>query len=144
MNPSRENGNSSMLMVLLLLLSGTMMLVGLSSHLTAQYQWGVQEARTITRYAGAQSAISWGMWQQWRPKTGWQCQTEALSALRACIYPTQDDEVLMAGFVANGKRVDRLTLWHWGRLKKGQFIASAHGWLDYCPLGDKTRCNLAL
>lgn len=143
MNPNREAGTSSILMVLTLLLSGTMMLSGLSSYLSAQHQWGVQETRSITRFAGAQSAIAWGVWQRWWPQKQWQCQTETQSALRACVYQTQDDEVLLAGFLAAGDPASWLIHWHWGKLSKGKFIASAHGWLDYCPLSDKTCCNLA-
>ena len=143
MNPNREIGTSSMLMVLMLALSGTMMLVGLSAHLTTQYQWGAREARSIVRFAGAQSAISWGMWQRWWPQKQWQCQTETLSAQRACLMQTQDGEALLAGFLADGNPSAWLIHWRWGRLRNGKFIASAHGWLDYCPLRDKTHCNLA-
>jgi len=143
MDGSREAGNSSILMVLMLLLSGLMMLTGLSSHLAAQRQWGMKEVSSIVRYAGAQSALAWGEELQWSPQEYWQCQTEVSSALRACLYQTEDDEALLAGFLANDNFAERRVFWRWGRLKKGKFIASAHGWLDYCPLSDKTRCNLA-
>lgn len=144
MIPTREAGSSSLLMVLILLLLGSMMLAGLSSYLTAQRQWSLQEIKTIVRYTGAQSALAWGAWQDWRRQSGWQCQTEAVSALRACLYQTQDDDVLLAGFLVDDFPAMRLILWRWGRIKKGKFIASAHGWLDYCPLHDQTRCHLAL
>lgn len=144
MNPRRETGNSAMLMVLMLLLFGTMMLVGLSSHLTAQRQWGVQEIKSIVRYAGAQSALAWGEGLRWQRQPRWQCQTETVSARHACLYQTSGSEVLLAGFLADDSPAVRVTLWRWGGLKKGKFIASAHGWLDYCPLGDKTDCDLAL
>lgn len=143
MDGSRESGNSSILMVLMLLLSGLMMLTGLSSHLAAQRQWGMKEVSSIVRYAGAQSALAWGEGLQWSPQEYWQCQTDVFSALRACLYQIEDDEALLAGFLANDNFAERRVFWRWGRLKKGKFIASVHGWLDYCPLSDKTRCNLA-
>ncbi len=143
MTPIREAGNSSLLMVLMLLLLGLMMLAGLSSHLAAQRQWGIKEVRSIVRYAGSQSALAWGERQPWSPQQGWQCQAEASSALRACVSQIKGNEVLLAGFLADDNFLERRVLWRWGRLKKGKFIARAHGWLDYCPLSDKTRCNLA-
>jgi Tfp pilus assembly protein PilX len=143
MNPIRETGNSALLMVLMLLLLGLMMLAGLSSHLAAQRQWGMKEVRSIVRYAGAQSALAWGERQHWSEQQGWQCQTAVSSTQRACLYQIKGNEVLLAGFLADDNSFDRLVLWRWGGLKKGKFIARAHGWLDYCPLSDKTRCNLA-
>lgn len=138
-----ESGNSTILMVLFLLLSGTTMLAGLSTHLSAQQRLGSQEARAITQFAGAQSAISWGMWQRWWPQEQWVCQTEASLALRACLRQVEGEAVLLAGFLAEGPPAGRLVHWRWGTLKKGKFIASDHGWLDYCPLGDKPQCDLA-
>lgn len=143
MSPNNETGSSAILMVLLLLLSGTSMLVGLSSHLTTEHRWGVQEKRAIAHFVGAQSAMSWGMWQRWQLQQQWQCQTEASSALRACLIQTQGSEVLLAAFLAEGPASSWLIHWRWGTLKHGKFIASDHGWLDYCPLGDKAHCNLA-
>lgn len=144
MSPNRETGNSAVMMVLILLLTGTMMLSGLSVHLDAQRQSAINEIRAIVRYAGAQSALTWGEWQSWFPQNSWQCQRESVSALAACLYQTLDNEALLAGFLADGNVSNRLVLWRWGQLKKGKFVANAHGWLDYCPLSDKTRCNLAL
>jgi len=143
MNLSREAGQSTLLMVLMLLLLGLMMLAGLSSYLAAQRQWGMKEVRSIVRYAGAQSALAWGAGQQWSPQPHWQCQTEAFSRLHACLYQPKDNEALLAGTLTGGNLSENLVFWRWGRLKKGKFIASAHGWLDYCPLSDKARCNLA-
>lgn len=143
MKPAREAGSSSLLMVLMLLLLGLMMLAGLSSYLAAQRQWGIKEVRSIVRYAGSQSALAWGEQQHWSPQRGWQCQTAASSLQRACLSQIKDDEVLLAGFLADDNFFDQRILWRWGWLKKGKFFARAHGWLDYCPLSDKTRCNLA-
>lgn len=142
MNRHDEAGNISMLMVLMLLLLGVMMLTGLSSHLMAQRQWGATEVRSIVRYAGAQSALAWGEGQAWSPAKGWQCQTESLSALKACLYQTGSEDVLLAGASVENSPSEQLVHWRWGRLEKGKFVASSHGWLDYCPLSDKTDCNL--
>lgn len=143
MNLYREAGQSTLLMVLMLLLLGLMMLSGLSYYLADQRQWGMKEVRSIVRYAGAQSALAWGSRQQWSPQPHWQCQTETFSGLRACLYQAKDNEVLLAGTLVGSNLSESLVFWRWGRLKNGKFIASAHGWLDYCPLSDKTRCNLA-
>ncbi|MCS3430950.1 YgdB family protein [Klebsiella sp. BIGb0407] len=143
MSLSREAGHSTLLMVMMLLLLGLMMMAGLSSYLAAQRQWGMKEVRTIVRYAGAQSALAWGAEQQWSPQQRWQCQTEALSGLHACLYQLKSNEVLLAGTLVDGNLSENLVFWRWGEVKKGKFIASNHGWLDYCPLSDKTRCNLA-
>lgn len=138
----REAGLSTILMVLILLLLGLMMLAGLSSYLAAERQWGMKEVRSIVRYAGAQSALVWGTGQLWSPQQEWQCQTETFSGLHACLYQPEGNEVLLAGSLVDGNLSESLVFWRWGWLKKGKFIASAHGWLDYCPLSDKTRCNL--
>jgi len=143
MSLPREAGLSSMLMVLMLLLLGLMMLAGLSSYLAAQRQWGMKEVRSIVRYAGAQSALAWGAEQHWLPQPHRQCQTETFSGLHACLYQAEGNEVLLAGTLVDGNLSESLVFWRWGWLKKGKFIASAHGWLDYCPLSDKTRCSLA-
>ena len=143
MSLPREAGLSSILMVLMLLLLGLMMLAGLSSYHAAQRQWGMKELRSIVRYAGAESALAWGAGQHWSPQQHWQCQTEAFSGLHACLYQEKDNEALLAGTLVDGNLSESLVFWRWGWLKKGKFIASAHGWLDYCPLSDKTRCSLA-
>ena len=143
MNLSREAGYSTILIVLMLLLLGLMMLAGLSSYLATQRQWGMKEVRSIVRYAGAQSALAWGAGQRWSPQQHWQCQTEAFSGLHACLYQAKGNEVLLAGTLVDGNLSESLVFWRWGQLKNGKFIASPHGWLDYCPLSDKTRCDLA-
>ncbi|WP_300000393.1 DUF2509 family protein [uncultured Cedecea sp.] len=143
MNLSREAGLSTVLMVLMLLLLGLMMLAGLSSYLAAERQWGIKEVRLIVRHAGAQSALAWGTGLHWSPQKHRQCQTEASSGLHACLYQVKGNEVLLAGTLMDGNLSESLVFWQWGWLKKGKFIANAHGWLDYCPLSDKTRCNLA-
>lgn len=141
MMPNGESGHSSLLMVILLLFSGTMMLNGLSALLDAQRKKGAQEIRAIARYAGAESALAWGQQQCWQPEARWQCMTESSGALRACLIQIQDNEVLLAGFLAGEGAANRLTLWRWGRVSQGAFTAAPHGWLDYCPLADQKGCH---
>lgn len=143
MKPSRERGQSSILMVLMLLLLGLMILSGFSSYLTTQRQWGVKEIRAIVHQAGAQSALAWGAGLKWSPLPHRQCQTDKLFGLYACLYQLKNNEVLLAGTLATEHLSENVVFWRWGWLKNGKFIVRAHGWLDYCPLNDKTRCDLA-
>ena len=140
MMPNCESGNSSLLMVILLLLSGTMMISGLSSFLDTQRKKGAQEVRAIGHYAGAESALAWGQQQQWQPDGRWQCLTESSGALRACLMRIQENEALLAGFLAGERAAERLILWRWGSVSRGRFIAAPRGWLDYCPLADQRGC----
>jgi len=117
------------------------MLSGLSLQLLAQRQQVSDEIMTLRHYSAAQSALVWGAHQPWPGGDGWLCQREAASDLQACLYRFSAQEALMAAFQVTANRAGQLILWRWGRLERGGFIPSRHGWLDYCPLPDKTQCQ---
>lgn len=142
MNYRQEQGSSSLLMVLMLFALGSLMLDGISRQLRAQRFEIAGEVQFIKNDTAARSALAWGERQNWPQQSTWQCLSEQSHAWRACLYQTEKGEALLAAAGAGSSQALPLTLWRWGMLQEGKLVASAHGWLDFCPLMDKDLCDL--
>lgn len=130
---NRQRGMSSLALVLLLLVLGTLILTGLNQQLQTFSTLVNGESLSVRQQATVQSALEWGRVQEWALQPEVQCkQTQRL---RVCIRLFGARVLLIAGN-------DNLLLWRGGDISEGQIRFSAHGWSDFCPLKESTLCQL--
>ena len=130
---NRQRGMSSLALVLLLLVLGTLILTGLNQQLQTFSTLVSGESLSVRQQAAVQSALEWGRVQEWALQPEVQCkQTQRL---RVCVRRFGERVLLIAGN-------DDLLLWQGGDIAEGQIRFSAHGWSDFCPLKESTLCQL--
>lgn len=71
---NRQRGMSSLGLVLLLLVLGTLILTGLNQQLTTFSALVGGESRSLQQQASVQSALEWGRVQNWSPDPDVQCK----------------------------------------------------------------------
>lgn len=133
---NRQRGMSTLALVLLLLVLGSLLLSGLNQQLSSHI-WRVnQESTGIRRMAESHSALAWGQHQAWSSKPGMQCLEHETQAWRACLRIFSNrTALLMAG---NQKAL----LWRLGYTSGEKVLFSPRGWSDFCPLKESALCQL--
>lgn len=130
---NRQRGMSSLALVLLLLVLGTLILTGLNQQLQTFSTLVNGESLSVRQQAALQSALEWGRVQDWALQPEVQCkQTQGL---RVCVRLFEERVLLIAGN-------DDLLLWRGGDIAEGQIRFSAHRWSDFCPLKESALCQL--
>lgn len=136
---NRQRGISSLALVLLLLLLGSLLLEGLNQQL-AMHLWRVnKESQAVRQLANAHSAMAWGYHQPWAAQPAQpalQCLQHARQQWRACLRIFSDGSALL--IAASQEAV----LWRLGRVANRKVIFSVHGWSDFCPLKEVALCQL--
>ena len=131
---NRQRGMSSLAMVLLLLVLGTLILTGLNQQLTTFSALVGGEKSSIQQQATVQSALEWGRVQSWSSEPQVQCKKTP--AWRACLRQMSEARVLL---IAGD---NDLLLWRSGEIVDGNVRFSPHGWSDFCPLKESALCQL--
>lgn len=129
----RQRGMSSLALVLLLLVIGSLILTGLNLQLDAFTRVVSRERQLILQQANVQSALEWGKSQLWPVGPGIQCKTGSHG--RVCLRVTEDNRVLL--IAGSGE----LLLWRGGIIQDGRVLFSPHGWSDFCPLKEGALCQ---
>jgi len=133
---NRQRGVSSLALVLLLLLLGSLMLNGLSQQLTSHI-WRVnREGQGIRRTAEISSAMEAARHRQWPSAPALQCQQPDAEGVRSCLRIFADGSALLIAASAEA------ALWRQGRVEGEQVRFSPHGWSDFCPLTESALCQL--
>lgn len=133
---NRQRGMSSLALVLLLLLLGSLMLNGLNQQLTSHI-WRVNhERKMLRRLAESHSAMEWARIQLWTPQPALQCLGQVERQWRACLRIFADETALL--IVA----YEEAQLWRLGQVSQQHVIFSPHGWSDFCPLKEPAQCLL--
>ncbi|RCW96370.1 MULTISPECIES: DUF2509 family protein [Kosakonia] len=132
---NRQRGMSSLALVLLLLLLGSLMLHGLNLQLSSHI-WRVNnENQGIRNAAEIASAMEWARHQTWPAQPALQCQQSAGQNVRSCLRVFTDGAALL--IVANAEGA----LWHLGRVEGAQVRFLPHGWSDFCPIKEEALCR---
>ncbi|MFS9771983.1 DUF2509 family protein [Enterobacter chuandaensis] len=131
---NRQRGMSSLALVLLLLVLGTLILTGLNQQLTTFSTLVGGESRSLQQQAAVQSALEWGRVQSWSSQPEVQCKQA--SSWRVCLRPLGETTVLL--IAGDGD----LLLWRSGEIVDGKIRFSPHGWSDFCPLKERSLCQL--
>jgi len=120
----KQRGNSTLGMVVMLLLMGGLTLHAARTQLAQGMALVADEQQHQQDFWQAQAALTWGRQQNWPQAAGWQCQTENHGLLLAR---------------GTGRA---LVLYQWVSLRNGQLQPQPHGWIDYCPLAKAEQCQL--
>lgn len=132
---NRERGVSSLAMVLLLLVLGSLLLQGVSRQEASFASRVATESRSLQRQAVVQSATEWGRMQAWDSQSIVQCRRYTLQDAAVCLRRLTDTSVLLIA------HYEGVTLWRQGAVIDGNIEFSAHGWSDFCPLKALTLCQ---
>jgi len=131
---NRQRGMSSLALVLLLLVLGTLILTGLNQQLTTFSALVGGEKSSLQQQATVQSALEWGRVQSWSSETQVQCKKTP--AWRVCLRQLSGARVLLIAGDSG------LLLWRSGEIVDGNVRFSPHGWSDFCPLKESALCQL--
>lgn len=97
---NRQRGMSTLAMVLLMLLLGSLLLQGLNhQHQSALAQTRV-ETESLRESARVQAALEWGRMQAWASEPGIQCREVSTFAARVCLRKLSEGRVLL---IAGGR-----------------------------------------
>lgn len=125
---------SSLALVLLLLVLGTLILTGFNQQLTTFSALVGGERRSLQQQATVQSALEWGRVQSWSLEPQVQCKKT--SAWRVCLRQLSEARVLLIAGDSG------MLLWRAGEIVDGKIRFSPHGWSDFCPLKESALCQL--
>ncbi|MBF2791494.1 MULTISPECIES: DUF2509 family protein [Enterobacter] len=131
---NRQRGMSSLALVLLLLVLGTLILTGLNQQLTTFSALVGGEKSSLQQQVKVQSALEWGRVQSWSSETQVQCKKTP--AWRVCLRQLSGARVLLIAGDSD------LLLWRSGEIVDGNVRFSPHGWSDFCPLKESALCQL--
>ena len=133
---NRQRGVSSLALVLLLLLLGSLMLNGLNQLLTSHI-WRVnREGQGIRSSAAVSSAMEAARHRQWPSEPALQCLPPAAEHVRSCLRIFADGSALLIAASAEA------ALWRLGRVEGETVRFSPHGWSDFCPIKESALCQL--
>lgn len=133
---NRQRGMSSLALVLLMLMLGSLLLNGLNQQLKTHIRRVSTESQSLRLYAGVQSAMSWAGTLVWHTEPAMQCQQHTSQPWRACLRVLDDQTVLLTA--GSGE----YRLWRRGRVSENNIEFSPHGWSDFCPNKDVQLCLL--
>ncbi|AKL10598.1 hypothetical protein PUATCC27989T_05559 [Phytobacter ursingii] len=133
---NRQRGISSLALVLLILILGSLMLNGLSQQLNTHIRRVSTESEHLRQYAQVQSAMMWAQRLTWLREPALQCLRHPSEPWQACLRVLSDQTVLLT--VGSGKQ----RLWRGGRIARNNVVFSAHGWSDFCPHKETELCQI--
>ena len=133
---NRQRGMSSLALVLLILILGSLMLNGLSQQLNTHIRRVSTESEHLRQYAQVQSAMMWAQRLTWLREPALQCLQHPGEPWQACLRVLSDQTVLLT--VGSGKQ----RLWRGGRMERNNVVFSAHGWSDFCPHKETELCQI--
>lgn len=133
---NRERGMSSLALVLLMLMLGSLMLNGLNQQLVTHIRRVSTESESLRQHAQVQSAMAWARMQPWRTEPALQCREHSSEPWQACLRVLSDQSVLLTA--GSGEQ----RLWRGGRIEQNKVVFSAHGWSDFCPRKETELCQL--
>lgn len=131
---SRQQGMSSLALVLLLLMLGSLMLTGLNQQLDALMRIVRADSEALYHQATAQSALEWGRTLPWPTDADAACQQHPQQPWRACLRILAQRAVLITS--SGG-----ITLWRLGEMSAEGVVFLPHGWSDFCPLKESALCQ---
>ncbi|HCW0177583.1 DUF2509 family protein [Citrobacter freundii] len=133
---NRERGVSSLGMVLLLLVLGSLLLQGVNRQEASFASRVATQSQALQRQAVLQSAMEWGRMQPWSIQQAVQCRRYITQDAVVCLRLLSINFVLLIAHHEGG------SLWRQGIVTEGNLEFLAHGWSDFCPLKDQALCQI--
>lgn len=133
---NRQRGVSSLALVLLLLVPGSLLLQGVNQQLSCFSARVAVETQALQHQAQVYSAMEWGKMLPWSGQTETQCRYYGMENIPVCMRMLSENRVLL---IASWQG---MTVWRQGENVAGERVFSAHGWSDFCPLKEVALCRL--
>lgn len=133
---NRERGVSSLALVLMLLVLGSILLQGVNQQQSSFASRVAIESQALQRQAVVQSAMEWGRMQQWSVNSDKPCRYYGEDNVAVCLRRLADSRALL---IANYQGT---SVWREGEQKEERVIFSPHGWSDFCPLREAALCQI--
>ncbi|CAI9387618.1 TPA: DUF2509 family protein [Citrobacter amalonaticus] len=133
---NRERGVSSLALVLMLLVLGSLLLQGVNQQQSSFASRVAIESQALQRQAVVQSAMEWGRMQQWSVNSDKPCRYYGEDNVAVCLRRLADSRALL---IANYQGT---SVWREGEQKEEFVIFSPHGWSDFCPLREAALCQI--
>ncbi|MDM2735743.1 DUF2509 family protein [Citrobacter sp. Ct235] len=133
---NRERGVSSLALVLMLLVLGSLLLQGVNQQQSSFASRVAIESQALQRQAVVQSAMEWGRMQQWSVNSDKPCRYYGEDNVAVCLRRLADSRALL---IANYQGT---SVWREGEQKEEIVIFSPHGWSDFCPLREAALCQI--
>ncbi|KNC11955.1 hypothetical protein AC791_01020 [Klebsiella sp. RIT-PI-d] len=133
---NHQRGMSSLALVLLLLVLGSLMLQGLNQQQRALSTRVAVETLALNEQASVHSALQWGKMQTWQINPLLQCRQQHAQVWQVCLRVLRDNALLL--IATHGS----MTLWQAGEISEGEVHFSLHGWSDFCPLNEVMLCHI--
>ena len=132
----RERGVSSLAMVLLLLVLGSLLLQGANQQQASFSTLVATESRALQRQAVAQAALEWGRMQSWSAQAAVECRQYTTPNARVCLRLLANNPALLIA------QYDGASVWRLGAREESGVVFSPHGWSDFCPLSEVALCQI--
>lgn len=133
---NRERGVSSLALVLMLLVLGSLLLQGMSQQDRSFASQVTMESQSLRRQSIVQSALEWGRMYSWQTQPAVQCSQYTATGARVCLRLLADNEILLiAGY-------EGVSLWRTGEVNDGNIVFAPRGWSDFCPQKEGALCQL--
>lgn len=132
----KQQGNSTLGMVMMLLLLGGVTLHATRQQLSRSLVLVADTQHYFQHHSQAQAALRWGVQQRWSPADGWQCQQWTTAQWQSCLLRREEGYGLLSARQAGSA----LWLYRWVELRGARVLALPHGWIDFCPLAASEAC----
>lgn len=133
---NRQRGATSLLVVLMLLVMGSLMLKGMNRLYQSRLAQVTLEVQALNATAETESLLQWGKSQTWAVTTLPLCRQAVAGGGRVCLRGLTSDRVLLIAGQGTFLR------WLSGRTEQQNVIFNEHGWSDFCPLKEVALCQL--
>lgn len=140
-----EQGNGTLLMVMLLAAVGLLLATGVQRQLDATVRMGSDDRRYWQALNQAESSVNWGLGQHWEVNehAAGQCRVSATDMLRACLIRIPGEAYwLLRGEGRSATQSALMVLYQRvvPEQASGRVLPLAGGWLDFCPEKEIARC----
>lgn len=132
----QQEGMSSLMLVLLMLVLGSLTLQGVSVQHQAQVSQATLEKVAMIDSAHAESLLEWGRAYSWPLQPVEQCQVNAIFAGRVCLRLFIDGAALL--IARSGEQIR----WQTGQVSGNNLLFDRNGWSDFCPRKEVTQCQI--
>ncbi|MCS2156454.1 DUF2509 family protein [Scandinavium sp. H11S7] len=126
---------SSLMLVLLMLVLGSLMLQGISIQHQARLSQGSLEKLALRDSMDAESLLEWGRVFTWPLLPVVQCQTLSGFSGRVCLRLFTDGTALL---IASCREQTR---WQTATVNANSLLFDRNGWSDFCPRKETLQCQ---
>ncbi|EKT60126.1 YgdB family protein [Providencia sneebia] len=140
-----QKGNIALIMVVILMTMALLLLKALHFYQESARDEFFREKRFFETFNLAESALSWGLTQNWQLfgsiDTDWECLQHQKPYWESCLkHYKGNDFILLGRSFYNDTQYINVYRWVNPLAGSQKVQARENGWLDYCPVKKKGFC----